>query len=272
MENIGKEFLEIIETWINTTQKIIQSYSNFPPLAGFIREYHNILQKAKIEIWSKEKNISTLKERIENNRDPQEILNCYEEVMTFRIDKKELFLPSFSDECLKELTKSSLFILSPFRGLYYGWKLGEIYRLFEKGKNDIAISDLLSLMKEVELNKLLQSSKNYYLDYMEAIENASENLHPSLDIQISTLKKAMREIVFKIKAKWLGYGFPYSALTSTHFYLSGIRFYLNPLILQDNVEFKGNERFYVQSTDSGLYKIEEHYGTILNSVNLDEMA
>jgi len=273
MKNDNKIFLEFIEKWIEEAKEIINPYMSFSPLSNFINEYLKILDYVKNKLNEKEKYIKELNEEEIEKKNPYEILSNYVETMTFKINGKDIFLPCFSDECLKELTKSSLWPLSPFRGLYYGWKLGEIYRLFEKGKDDEAIIELGTLIKEVELSITLQSpsSNPYYWEYMKAVECPNGEVHPSLKIQVELLKKAMREIIFKLKAKWLGYGFLYPTLTSTHFYLSGIRFYLNPLVMQNANRFEQDERFYVQSTDSGLYKIEEHYGIILTSDDPDEM-
>jgi hypothetical protein len=273
MKNDNKIFLEFIEKWIEEAKKIINPYMSFSPLSNFINEYLKILDDVKKKLHEKEKYIKELNEKEIEKKNPYEILSNYVEAMTFKINGKDIFLPCFSDECLKELTKSSLWPLSPFRGLYYGWKLGEIYRLFEIGKDDEAIIELGTLIKEVELSITLQSpsSNPYYWEYMKAVECPNREVHPSLETQVKLLKKAMREIIFKLKAKWLGYGFLYPTLTSTHFYLSGIRFYLNPLVMQNANRFEEDERFYVQSTDSGLYKIEEHYGIILTSDDPDEM-
>jgi hypothetical protein len=273
MKNDNKIFLEFIEKWIEEAKKIINPYMSFSPLSNFINEYLKILDDVKNTLHEKEKYIKELNEEEIEKKNPYEILSNYVEAMTFKINGKDIFLPCFSDECLKELTKSSLWPLSPFRGLYYGWKLGEIYRLFEKGKDDEAIIELGTLIKEVELSITLQSPSGnpYYWEYMKAVECPNGEVHPSLETQVKLLKKAMREIIFKLKAKWLGYGFLYPTLTSTHFYLSGIRFYLNPLVMQNANGFEEDERFYVQSTDSGLYKIEEHYGIILTSDDPYEM-
>jgi hypothetical protein len=278
MKNDNKIFLEFIEKWIEEAKQIINPYKSFYPLSNFINKYIGILDNVKNKLDKKEECIEEFikelndEEEIEK-KNPYKILSNYVETMTFKIDGKDIFLPCFSDECLKELTKSSLWPLSPFRGLYYGWKLGEIYRLFEKGKEDEAIIELGTLIKEVELSITLQSPSGnpYYWEYMKAVECPNGEVHPSLKIQVELLKKAMREIIFKLKAKWLGYGFPYPTPTSTHFYLSGIRFYLNPLVMQNANGFEQDERFYVQSTDSGLHKIEEHYGIILTSDDPDEM-
>lgn len=272
-KNDNKKFMEFIEKWIEEVEGMITTDLSSPPFSSFINKYLKILGEVKSKLNEKEECIRKLNEEEIQGKDSKEILNHYVEAMTFKINEKDIFLPSFSDECLKELTKSSLFILSPFRGLYYGWKLGEIYRLFEKGKADEAIIELQTLINEVNLSMMLQSSSSnpHYWEYMNAIESSNGEIHPSLEMQVKHLKKAMRDIIFKLKAKWLVLGFPYPALTSTHFYLSGIRFYLNPLVTQNKNRFEKDDRFYVQSTDSGLYKMEEHYGIILNSDDPDEM-
>jgi len=142
MKNDNKIFLEFIGKWIEEAKKIIDPYKSFSPLSNFINEYLKILDDVKNKLDEKEEYIKGLNEKEIEKKNPYEILSNYVEAMTFKINGKDIFLPCFSDECLKELTKSSLWPLSPFRGLYYGWKLGEIYRLFEIGKDDEAIIEL----------------------------------------------------------------------------------------------------------------------------------
>lgn len=263
------DITNLLDLWIDNVLNYISKYNKYP-FEQFVKRYNFILNTAKNNLDNINKKFSKLDTLLDENISQNRIFASYIESLSFDIDEEKLFLPCFSDQCLKEIIQSSLLPISPFRGINIGWMLGEISTLIQQ-KRDF-LPKLLVLQKDLSLQYYLQSNgnTNYYNEYCNVLQNPYEN--EFLVTHTRHVKSAFRDFAFNIKWNWISL-FPYPSLTSTHFYLSGIRFFLDPIInnsLNDyNIDVT-NQRYFVNSTDSGLFKLSEHYGLLLDSDDPDE--
>ncbi len=267
-----KDFISLMNLWIDYVEELLKNKSKIPELSNFTKEYIKILSKAKNQLDEKSEKIWEFYDSLEKTQlSEEDIFKQYFKLMSFNIEKKKVFLPSFSDEIFKEITKLSFMGLSPYRGVYYAWKLGEIFHSFNEGKEDEGITELLNLYKNIETDYCLQKNRygNFrYNRYLNFIENPSQ-IPEAFKIQIELVKESLKDVIFPVK-KWFLTFLPYPSKTSTHFYLSGLRFYWFPIAGNNSVNIDlGEERYYVQSTDSGIFKLEEHYGTLIDTQDPD---
>jgi hypothetical protein len=269
----GKVVGQALELWINRVENHINQISCSLP-KRFVDKYCEVLRAGKAQANEIEYKMRQLETKIESGElDHESLLEQLIQCMSIKVGGEEVFLPSFSDECLKEIGRSAFLVLSPFRGLYYGWMLGEIAYLLTKNKDDEALIKLANLYEELQRDHSLQKPSSDYWDYIHVLEETqrltnAENCKSILREQIEYAKKTYRYAILKIKHSWITL-FPYPSRTSTHFYLSGLRFYHYPLLF--TCELDNQQRYYVHSTDSGLFKPVEHYGMILNSEEPDEV-
>lgn len=261
---------KILGMWIEGIEKDIQAYDVIW-LKEFSENYGRVLRAAKNQIDEIESKLSRLEARLDREIIcPEDLFTEYVSASSITVDDEEIFLPSYSDECLKYLIKTSNTNMSPFRGLYYCWILGDIAYLFINGKSKKAEEKLINLSDELSLDYELQKKHSKSMDSCNDCSGANIALDEKKKLHISQVKQAIRNVIFKVKKSWI-IARPYPAKTSTHFYLSGLRFYHYPHIMNANqaLDFS-KERYYVQATDSGLFKPQEHYGMILESDNPDE--
>jgi hypothetical protein len=135
--------------------------------------------------------------------------------------------------------------------LRYCWELGEASYALHRKQYDQCDQILDRLLRE-----------------MTAREGSIAAESP--DDSIRQVKAILRDIVLPIKDDWTKV-FPYPCRTSSHFYLSGIRFYWNPLLRSYRARrghpaqrnFGASDRYCVQSTSSGLFSARERYGFLV---------
>src|SRR5262249_2491248 len=90
-----------------------------------------------------------------------------------------------------------------------------------------------------------------------------------LDSDIVQIKEMLRDVVTQRKRAWTA-RFPYPCRTSTHYYLSGIRFYSSPMVehtgrarLARARAIGDTDRFSVPSMSSGLFPPSERDGCLI---------
>ena len=237
-------------------------------ISNFSQQYRDFLNIVKNNLDKTEKKLFTFSKILNSEIDERQLFLNYVDSLTFSYQDEEIFLPCFSDSCLIDIVCSYTY-LSPFRGLFIGWKLGELLKSTQQ--NFIWKSKLKRFRSEIYNIYQQQNHLNSeFLEYKRSL--LSCKINSSLRNHIVLIKKSLREIIFKIKWDWISL-IPYPSITSTHFYLSGIRFYLYPLITNNlsksDIDVE-KEKFYVNSTDSGLFKISEHYGMLSDTVEPDE--
>lgn len=210
------------------------------------------------------------------DRSPVDTLLDYVDAMSVEVDGEAVFLPSFSDTCLQDSLQVLGLYLSPFRGLYYCWQLGELAVFLGQALHAsshrflhlrhpyaLASKRLAKVWGELEEDFRKQRSSQYsrYYQQIGGLHQADPALAGLLSSQIQAVKDAL---VFGIRRKGLFSRFlPYQCQHSTHFYLSGIRFYWSPILQSPEGIDAASNRFSVQSTSSGLTLPAERYGMLL---------
>jgi hypothetical protein len=216
-------------------------------LSAFRDEYMDVLATARGQLGTVEHNLVTLTQEAASGRlNGSGILDQYIDAMAVRFHGMDVFLPCQSDSCLGAIGAGS-----PFRGLRYCWELGEASYALHRKQYDHCDHILDRLLGEMTARG----------DSIAAV---------SLDDYIRQAKAILRDIVLPIKDDWTKV-FPYPCRTSSHFYLSGIRFYWNPLLRSywvprghdTHPNFSPSDRYCVQSTSSGLFSARERYGFLV---------
>lgn len=310
MSKVVDATISILEDWIKEAQtsvdKIFEDNYYSEEVREFGRNYKGLLESARRDLRVKEKEFEEFVKAVENEEiTPAEALKRYYEVLSFENKNKRSFLPCFSDEFLKIVVKGvnskEKNLPSPFRGIYFGWRLGEIYRKIEDLLNYIEkystqfddpqvrselrekIDDLKTELKDLFEKLKIVSRMSYgetYDDYKRAMKRfgdldrtnvSDKNLFDDFEKHIKDLKKVIRDVVFKFKKMWIIRAFPYPPITPIHYYLAGLRFYYLPIVSEEKFNFQDNEFFYVQSRDSGLFLPREHYGMILRTEEVGEI-
>lgn len=221
--------------------------------ASFQSSYLRVLRAGLDQAQEVSDRFTTLIERWQSSDlQSARFLDEYIDAMSVAVDDEEVFLPSFSDSCLKDLRDRS-----PFRGLLYCWLLGEASYALRRGKTEEALTALHTLKTK--------------LSVYGARSEGSLPPTDQLDRDIIQVKAMVTEVIMARKYGWTR-NFYYPCRTSTHFYLSGIRFYWNPLVEGDWLDPTAsrstsaeNDRFCVQSTTSGLFSASERYGYLISS-------
>lgn len=269
--NKAEAELYTIQDWLADTQAALNLLSHMD-WSDFVKRYNLVLRAAVEQLSSINDRLAALV-RNSARLKPGEFLVRYVEAMSVRTQDHKIFLPSFSDECLWEVVKGSSIDLSPFRGLYYAWKLGEIAYLFQQSRKMGSAFKMLDklLVDRLERDYARQSSlSSGYREYEEALRGSPSN--PVWIKQIEQAKIAFREVTVPRKWKWI-HLLPYPCRTQIHFYLSGIRFYHNAHLGDPKtLDFEVNDRYCVNSADSGLVVPEERYGMLLPAGADKDMA
>lgn len=267
---IVNEFAKVLEWWINDSIRVMEKLQSGEIRSisdEFLNKYIEVLKSAKQQIDSVQAKIAEFIKKLEKkNIAREDLLLSYTNAMTIDYEGEGVFLPSFTDNILKELSKETTEILSPYRGLYLGWKLGEIYHKWTK-KKKIPKGELVELLSETSRFVEYSRSDKYSI-YLNKLGRDEK-----FDRHIKRVKQSLKKVVFERKWIWEKI-LPYPPITSTHFYLSGIRYYLYPALYGSKKLLKlhvDRERFHVNSTDSGLFKPSEHYGSVLQSNEIEEI-
>jgi hypothetical protein len=216
-------------------------------LSAFRDDYINLLATARGQLGTVEHNLVTLTQEAASGRlNGSGILDQYIDAMAVQYHGLDVFLPCQSDRCLGAIGAGS-----PFRGLRYCWELGEASYALRRKEYDHCDQILDGLLRE-----------------MTARGAPIAGVSP--DDNIRQAKAIFRDIVLQVKDDWTKV-FPYPCRTSSHFYLSGIRFYWNPLLRSSwasrgsgtHPNFGPSDRYCVQSTSSGLFSARERYGFLV---------
>lgn len=233
--------------WINRAERSVGSLPDNLGLSAFRDDYVNLLATARGQLGTVEHNLVTLTQEVASGRlNGSGILDQYIDAMAVRYHGLDVFLPCQSDSCLGAIGAGS-----PFRGLRYCWELGEASYALRREQYDHCDQILDGLLREMTARK----------GPIAAV---------SPDDNIRQAKAILRDIVLPIKDDWTKV-FPYPCRTSSHFYLSGIRFYWNPLLRSywssrghdTRSNFSRFDRYCVQSTSSGLFSARERYGFLV---------
>ena len=99
---------------------------------AFTDRYNRVLDAADEQIPRVSRHLSSLSGALsDDSRPPVDHLLDYFDAMCVQVDDEPVFLPSFSDQCLLQSLSdpTGSLLLSPFRGFYYTWQLGEIATL-----------------------------------------------------------------------------------------------------------------------------------------------
>ncbi len=94
----------------------------------FDHDYRAVLGHAEHDIDPLTNRLNVLLDQISSNALPaDELMSSYIDALSVDIGPEQVFLPSFSDRCLREIARSTAYPggLSPFRGLFYAWAMGE---------------------------------------------------------------------------------------------------------------------------------------------------
>lgn len=287
----------LLEQWIVDTRDSFKTLPDSPWSATFANKYGQVLTSASDQLERVLSEFNAFIRDLESGQitDQADALFRYIVAMSVAVEEEPVFLPSFSDKCLEILVQDRPFGgLSPFRGIYYAWQLGNIAKGLQSNKRNryqrvvpghdewrSAFDRLETLRKELENDVQLQRDPSYpaYYDSLTATDKGVPIIEASLVRQIEHVKSAIKFGVQR-KRRWLGL-LPYQCQHSTHFYLSGIRFYWSPVLEERNEPmWTGREhpmdRFCVNSTDSGLVLPSERYGMILpdggSDVCIEELA
>ena len=235
--------------WIHRAERSIRSLPDNLGLSAFSDEYMEILATARGQLGAVENNlVSLVREAATGQLDGSGFLDQYIDAMAIRYRGREIFLPCQSDSCLTAIGAES-----PFRGLRYCWELGEASYALRRKQYDESDQMLNGLLRGMTLGR-------------------GSNAAESPDDSIRQVKGILRDIVLPIKDDWTKV-FPYPCRTSSHFYLSGIRFYWNPLLRSSrdsrwrhaSQTFTESDRYCVQSTSSGLFSARERYGLLASA-------
>jgi hypothetical protein len=199
-----------------------------------------------------------------------DLLLKYVEAMSVQVRDQETFVPSFSDQCLWAATQGRPGEISPFRGLYYAWRLSEIVHAFQKPRGMQSAFRMMLELLHSSIDTAYRSQKISSKKYSQyEADLRSPGTQERWDTQIAAVKLALSDIATPLKWRWI-HLFPYPCVTSSHFYLSGIRFYHNMEVSRGTPDFSPRDRYCTQSTDSGLLMPTERYGMLLpNDVDPD---
>lgn len=265
--------------WIGDTRSSLEDLGRRVPFQDFVSGYISLLETAEGQLGDIESRLLELAGRTaEGKVAPQLLFPEYMKAMSVRLDDgSSQFLPSFSDTCLIDLAARapSNIGLTPFRGLYACWSLGEIGRHFNRGEVKTGIEKLSALSQWLcsEHDKTRSSSTDRtppmsYVDYWSQLRTRQVLAY---DQQITYIKEAIWDVSIPRKKAWTDRGLAYACQTSLHFYLSGIRFYWNPIRSHPGRTY-ANDRYCVQSATSGLTIPTERYGFILPEGSSDDAA
>ncbi len=241
-----------IDAWILDSESSIHELGPKLGADAFSSEYLKVLQAGHEQVDQLAARLVAIVEGVlSGERVESASLDEYVEAMSIQYKGDATFLPSFSDSCLKDLS-----VNSPFRGLLVCWALGQATLALNRGDLNTAHAELTGLASRLDDS---------------ASPTLKEVTVEELDRDIVQIKGMVRDVVMKRKNEWT-HPFPYPSRTSTHFYLSGIRFYWCPLIeghWQSSKEVRQKraiaDRYCVQSSSSGLVSISERYGYLLET-------
>lgn len=255
---------KLLEWWISSVSDEVKSSKELG-LIDFSKKYCKLLETTRNQISRIADDLRMIDKALRDKpRDIGRIMPKYIDAISVDIEGRKVFIPSFADECLIELTRLSGLFLSPFRGLLYASRLGTMAYEFERQNDDSAVINFLTILDQLNRDKKRQNFKlAEYNKYLNSLK--SKRAITKLKMEIKQFKSVLRTLIIKPKQKWTTF-LTYETRTATHFYMSGIRFYLQPLLydINETIQIK-NERFFVHSTDSGLYQPREHYGMLLES-------
>ena len=250
-----------IEEWLSSTSARL----DLARRAGwndFADRYEALLRAAGEQIPTMSDRLRDLV-RSADHLKPHQFLFKYVEAMSVSVGREHIFLPSFSDQCLWDVVKDSPTGLSPLRGLYYAWKMSEIAYLFQgpPSTRKLAFDKLQDLMGPLSADYAAQAPGADYRRYEAVLRDDQQDRR--WNNQIESTKRAIRSIASPLKWHWI-HLYPYPCTTSSHFYLSGMRFYHNAH-LGTATDFPSDDRYSVHSTDSGLVSPVERYGILMPS-------
>lgn len=235
---------EFLSRWIESSKQSIATLRSTPSMEPFCDDYLGLLESGSREVVEVAGSLAALLTRtIKGDASLDSFLDRYVSAMAVPYDSRRVFLPSFSDTCLRVLGESS-----PFRGLHYCWTIGEIICALREN-NPRRAHDLAD-----ELLRLIGSESRPRPGLPQR----------ELDEIIVLVKRILVDVILKRKAEWTE-GFVYPCRGSTHFYLSGLRFYWSPVLRDGGLPpiNSDDSRFCVQSTSSGLFSGRERYGYLL---------
>jgi len=210
------------------------------------------------------------------------ILTMYIDALSVEIEeeggKKKIFLLSHPHKALGEYISNFKLELSPYRGVYYGWKLAEIYHSFgedklvlipvQKNQREEKVKKELQLLYEkVKSDFCFQKNSKEYGKYKKLLE-CQDKSSSLMKEHIKGVKRILKKILI-VENKFI-HSLLYPARTSTHFYLSGIGFYWYPVFLSPPDTPFDSCYYYVHSTDSGIFNLREHFGTLRAINEVDE--
>jgi hypothetical protein len=269
-----------LASWISTTKDDLDNLNTAEWLTQFDHDYRVVLANAETNLEGLTNRLGSLVDQLDEGRAPaDELMYTYIQSLSVTIDDEEIFLPSFSDRCLKDLARHPVHPggLSPFRGLYYAWQLGEASYDFALSNHllhrrspmhalavhfrSAGFSKMRKLLAEQLASDFAQQQRSNYAEYAASLEvaDAIATTPDALVQQIGKVKRAFNKITSRLKWRWI-HLIPYPCRSSTHFYLSGVRFYTNALTSPGSVDWTDADRFAVNSTDSGLMVPAERYG------------
>lgn len=230
----------------------------------FVQQYEAVLRAATEQFPTISDRLTDLM-RDAHKLQPHRFLHEYVDAMSVSIENDRVFLPSFSDQCLWQVVSGPdpSLGLSPLRGLYYAWRMSEIASTFQSHQPRSlvrAYNKLENLLNDrLAADFAAQGASADYIRYERTLRNDPPSAQ--WDAQIENTKRAIRTVAAPLKWRWI-HLFPYPCVTSSHFYLSGVRFYHNAHI-HHTVDQGPDDRYCVHSTDSGLAAPSERYGMLM---------
>lgn len=266
-----------LDHWLSATRDDLKALASHPWAVDFTKRYLRVVSEA-------ERTAPALVARLVEmghakasaDRAPVDTLLDYVDAMSVEVDGEPIFLPSFSDTCLQDSLQAPGLYLSPFRGLYYCWQLGELAILLGQALHATpnrflhlrhpysrASKRLAKVWSELEEDFRKQRSDQYSRYYRQITGPHQED--PTLSLVLAGQIQAVKDaLTFGIQRKGLFTRFlPYQCQHSTHFYLSGIRFYWSPILQSPEGFDSVRNRYSVQSASSGLTIPSERYGMLL---------
>jgi len=273
---------EFLESWINSARAQLDFSQTARWLPKFDQDYRVLLSHAEHDLEELTVRLVALLGQLNRTTvAADELMYSYIDALSINVDNEQVFLPSFSDRCLRDVARLSASPggLSPFRGLYYAWALGEAayefglsqHLLHRRHPNeaqarqhrDVGFKKLRNLLEGDLAIRWSQQVRHTYASYQEELRSSNDlaSTPSELRDEIAAVKVAFRQAMSH-KWRWI-HLIPYPCRSSTHFYLSGVRFYANPSVYDDGTEWSNDDRFAVNSTDSGITLPAERYGMLL---------
>ncbi len=240
---------EALVEWLNDSESSIRSLRSSLDADRFCENYLGVIAAGRSDAASiADRLVRLVDDTFTQRVSLSTFLDDYIDAMSVTYKQSRVFLPSFTDSCLSDLHPQS-----PFRGLNYCWLVGEAYYALRRGHTQ-------------EAHDILQKLAGHIRSMPRRSTTTPQRAGRDVDADIVQIKEMLHGVITTRKWKWTD-SFPYPCRTSTHFYLSGIRFYWGPIVERERTARRrsigDSDRFSVQSTTSGLFSTSERYGYLL---------